>query len=145
MLAKRQWDEAGAHCRRVLELAPNHPAALNSLGLVFQGLGRLDQAAACFDAALQAKPDLVEALNNHAVLHLDAGNAGEALALLIRALGVRENDESQRLLAACLTSGKPLPATDAVPTMCAGVTTFNALRNRGPGWATSSPSSASAG
>lgn len=114
LLAKRQWDEAGAHCRRVLEITPNHPAALNSLGLAFQGAGKLDQAAACFQAALQSKPDMVEALNNHAKLRLDAGNAGEALALLVRALGVRENDESQRLLTACLTSGRPLPATDAV-------------------------------
>ena len=92
----------------------NHPAGLNSLGLAFQGAGKLDQAAACFQAALQTQPNMIEALNNRAMLHLDAGNAGAALALLVRALGVRENDESQRLLAACLTSGKPLPATDAV-------------------------------
>ncbi len=114
MLAKWQWDEAGAHCRRVLELAPNHPGALNSLGLAFQGAGKLDQAAACFQAALQTQPNMIEALNNRAKLHLEDGNAGEALALLTRALAVRDNDATQRLLAACLTSGRPLPATDAV-------------------------------
>ena len=38
-----------------------------------------------------------------------------------------------------------LPAPDAAPLMCAGVTTFNALRNSGAGRATSSRSSASAG
>lgn len=56
--------EAEGHFRRALEISPDHVAARNNLGIVLQGLGRVDEAIAIYDEITSQHPDLGEAWYN---------------------------------------------------------------------------------
>jgi protein O-GlcNAc transferase len=58
----------------VLAAGRRHPVLLNNLGLAYQGLGRLEEAAARYREALELAPDLIEA----------NANLGDALRMLHR-------------------------------------------------------------
>ena len=113
LIAARRWPEAAAECRRVLEQDPNSAEAHNNLGLALGAQGSVIEATVAFKRALELKPDLIEALNNQGKLLLETGSPDGALPALSRALKVRETEETKRLIAACLTSGRPLPATES--------------------------------
>jgi TM2 domain-containing membrane protein YozV len=51
-----QPDEAEARCRTVLELAPEEPTALEMLGDLTRGWGKLEEAAALYKRAFAAAP-----------------------------------------------------------------------------------------
>jgi len=53
-----------------------------NLGIAYHALGRLEDAAACFEAALRANPDWVEARNNLGSALLDLGFARPAVDVL---------------------------------------------------------------
>ena len=54
--------QALGDCDQSLRLKPNDPNALDSRGLVFLKLGRLDDAIADYGAALELKPKLASSL-----------------------------------------------------------------------------------
>jgi tetratricopeptide (TPR) repeat protein len=60
-----------------VEAAPNHPGAHNNLGSVFLRLGRLSEAAVCYQKALEIDPTFSEAHRNLARLRAMEAWAGE--------------------------------------------------------------------
>ncbi len=56
-----------------VKLTPSKAAPRNNLGLVFEAVGRLDDAADCYDKALALDADAVEVAANLARIHLRTG------------------------------------------------------------------------
>ncbi len=61
------FKQANLAYRRALELAPQNAALLGMIGHQYLGLRQLDEARACFERAVIADPDLVDARINLAV------------------------------------------------------------------------------
>ena len=64
------------------QAAPHELLARYNLGIACHALGRLEDAAACFDTALRANPDWADARNNLGSTLLDLGFAHRAVAVL---------------------------------------------------------------
>ncbi|MFD1627370.1 tetratricopeptide repeat protein [Azospirillum griseum] len=82
-----QLDEAEAHYRRALTLAPTHPSARNNLGLLLRDSGRREEAVAMLRQAVADHPTFAQAWFNLAAT-LDGAVAVEEVAdTLDRAIG----------------------------------------------------------
>lgn len=68
------------------EIAPNDPFPILRLGIIYEGMGRLDEARQQYEAVLKIQPDQPVALNNLAFMKADAGSdLDQALTLAQRA------------------------------------------------------------
>jgi tetratricopeptide (TPR) repeat protein len=77
---------AEAHYRRCLEVDSKYAQAWNNLGSLLIKLRRREEGLACFDRALELKPELIEALCTKAnVLLMGDDNSEEAIRLMDRA------------------------------------------------------------
>ncbi len=92
-IARRRGDvaTATAHLRAILDLTPDHPIALNALGMM--ALGKNDRdAAAFFERATAADPGAAPLWANLATAHRALGNdEGERVALT-RALDIDQTE-----------------------------------------------------
>jgi len=85
-LGAQTWSEAGSydsmetHCLRTLAVNPNAWIAHNNLGGVYSAEGRLNDAAAEFQAALRLKPADSSAHLNLGVIHARQGHYDDAIA-----------------------------------------------------------------
>jgi len=78
LLARGRTDEAEAHCRAAIALAPEEPIPRTNLGLILVGRGRLDEAVEEFRGVLRARPDFPRGRVNLAVALFRAGRLAEA-------------------------------------------------------------------
>jgi len=85
-LRARQWDDAAATLRQILDRAPDQPAALQLLGVATFESGRGDEAVRLMQRAIAAVPDYVEAHYNLANMFLFQGRLAEAEAGFRRTL-----------------------------------------------------------
>lgn len=77
---------AELHYRRCLEIDPNYAQSWNNLGSLLVKMRREHEGIACFDRALQLKPDMLEAMISKAnVLVMFSNDCTEALQLMERA------------------------------------------------------------
>lgn len=84
------------------QAAPHERTARYNLGIVNHAIGRIEDAAACFKAALRANPDWVDARNNLGATLLELGFARPAVDVLRECLqrpGLRPAIFSNLLLA----------------------------------------------
>ncbi len=111
-----RWnDQAVAAIRRAQVLAPGWPLPGFLLGLVYQQMGRLDEAAAAYKGVLRRDPRFARAHNNLAVVDYERGRRAEALrhARAAEALGYAVAPEFMKLLEAeDDDSGDGHPASD---------------------------------
>ncbi|MCG6658548.1 type IV pilus biogenesis/stability protein PilW [Halomonas campisalis] len=70
---------------RALEIAPNSPAALQAMAIVYQRQGEHELADTTFQRALRADPDFTRARNNYAAYLYDRGRTREACEQLEQA------------------------------------------------------------
>ena len=63
-----KWAQAGEQFRHAVDLVPDNPRAYNNLGLVYRGLGKLDDAAAAFKKAIDLEPTFIHFRNLGMVL-----------------------------------------------------------------------------
>ena len=66
--------EAAAQATEAARLAPDDPEALNNLGNALKDVGRVDDAVAAYDAAIEAAPDYALAHWNRSLAQLLAGD-----------------------------------------------------------------------
>jgi eukaryotic-like serine/threonine-protein kinase len=83
-----KWAQAADLFRHTAELVPDNPRAYNNLGLVYRGQGRLDDAAAAFQKAIDLDPTYLHFRNLGMVL-AEAGRYAEAEQALGRAIQIR--------------------------------------------------------
>ena len=72
-----KWAQAGEQFRHAADLTPDNPRAHNNLGLVYRGLGKLDESAAAFQKAIDLEPTFIRFRNLGMVL-AEAGKYPEA-------------------------------------------------------------------
>jgi SAM-dependent methyltransferase/Flp pilus assembly protein TadD len=101
---ERRFFEAIAQHSALVQLSPQSAAAHNSLGLSLAKAGRDDDAIHHYGRALALQPDFIDATLNLAISHSNRGNTGEALALTMRSIDIRETPENKTLFAG-LVSG----------------------------------------
>jgi tetratricopeptide (TPR) repeat protein len=99
-------------------------AALYQGWMIVGGLhvaaGRLAEARGAFTDASRSAVDARDALHSLALVHLQTGNAGEAVTVLTRLAGRRSDTETDRLLAQAMMANGQLP--EAVQTLEAALT-----------------------
>ncbi|MEO6361402.1 MAG: tetratricopeptide repeat protein, partial [Sphingomicrobium sp.] len=67
-------------CREALRLAPDEPAYLDSLGMVFLRLNRFDESIAAYDKAIRKRPNQADSLMGRALAHAAKGDLAKAQA-----------------------------------------------------------------
>ncbi len=87
-LDKSQWAKAGEQYRHAVELTPDNARAQNNLGLVFRGLGKLDDSAAAFQKAIGLEPTALRYRNLGMVL-AENGKYDEAEKWLKKSIEMR--------------------------------------------------------
>lgn len=86
---ERWVPDAVEHIGHALSLEPQLPPALVTLGLIYVGTGRAEEAVAEFERALAADPTSAPALRGLARAHAALGNTDEAEAIYRRAIELR--------------------------------------------------------
>jgi tetratricopeptide (TPR) repeat protein len=81
----QMWDRAAVFYRQALEEYPDHPQALNSLGLALIELQEFDEALICYQKAARATPDDPIPLEKVAQLSERMGNLDQASQASLRA------------------------------------------------------------
>ena len=79
---QRRYEEAVKALRAAVERNPRDGTVRDYLGQLLQGLGREDEAAAEFEAAIAAEPQFAQPYINLAALHLRRGQPEKARPLL---------------------------------------------------------------
>lgn len=82
------WGQAEKFLRKSVKLNPERPEGWVSLGSMFYGQGRLQEALHHYRGAAERSPDNAEIWNNLAVVCGDMGHTREALDHYDRALGI---------------------------------------------------------
>lgn len=83
--------EAVSQYEFVLKLVPDYAGALGGLGAAYQFLRRFDEAARCFEKALQIRPS-ADLLGKTGGLLLDAGHPVQALTYFDKALEIEPDN-----------------------------------------------------
>lgn len=81
----QMWDRAAAFYRQALQEFPDHPQALNSLGLALIELQEYDEALICYQKAARAAPEDPIPLEKVAQLSERMGNLEQAAQAALRA------------------------------------------------------------
>lgn len=80
--------EALALVDHAARFAADQPSVQYGRAVALYGLGRIDEAGAAYERAIELKPDYLEALHNLAALHQNAGRNSQAIQLYRRVLAV---------------------------------------------------------
>jgi len=94
--------QANEAYRRVLELAPRNPSLLGMVGRQYESLRQLDDARACFERAVHADPDMVDARINLAVWFEKERRLDEAWECVEACLAKHPRDDQARYFRAFL-------------------------------------------
>jgi tetratricopeptide (TPR) repeat protein len=84
--------EARSELHSAAALRPDHPVALNNLGLAFKTVGQPDEAMEVLQSALTLAPDYVEAMHNRAATLNDMDRYPEAIEQLQYILKLNPDD-----------------------------------------------------
>ena len=87
------------NCAPPLKLQPQSPLAHNSLGLSLAKAGRHDEAIPHYARAIALQPLLIDAYLNLAMSHVNRGQIGDAIAVVIRSIEARDTPANRELLA----------------------------------------------
>jgi tetratricopeptide (TPR) repeat protein len=87
-------EEAMAHSRRAVAIAPNYPEALNGLAVGLAREGRLAEAIVEYQRALEIKPDYDDAETNWGVTLVQQRDVGGAIAHYQRALAINPDNSN---------------------------------------------------
>ncbi len=81
---------AAWEARYAIKLMPNNPEPRNNLGMIFESVRRLDEAAANYEEALKLAPDSPEIIGNLARTRLRAGLKDERTRQLLADLVMKD-------------------------------------------------------
>jgi tetratricopeptide (TPR) repeat protein len=116
--AGRDLPQALADCDRALRLKPNYDAPLDSRGLVYLRLGRLDQSIADYDAVLKLVPTNAFSLYGRSLAKLRKGDAAGGNADIAAAKAIQADiaDQFARFGVAALDQpAAPVPSSAPAP------------------------------
>ena len=77
---------------QVLKINPNHSAALNNLGVIYESLKDYQKAKDCYEKAIEINPNYINALNNLGVIFQELGEYQKAKDCYEKAIEINPND-----------------------------------------------------
>lgn len=83
-------EKAIEQLQRAIALYPRFPLALNKLGVIYQRLGKLDEAEKAFSAAIEIKPEVFELRLNYGIVLLRNKHYREADTQFQRAIKIKD-------------------------------------------------------
>src|ERR687892_211308 len=84
--------EAGAElCRQILEVAPEHPAAMHYAGVLAHEDGRTDEALALIERSLELDPDQPDWHSNLGIVRQARGDLEGAIAAYRHAIALKSD------------------------------------------------------
>jgi protein O-GlcNAc transferase len=86
LLEQGKLDQAAVCYSRALEINPDSPETINSLGVLLFKAGRIEQAVVCYEKAVSLKADYAEAHSNLGIALKNLGRLDEALASMTLSL-----------------------------------------------------------
>lgn len=90
--AHQQWEQAEAHYRAALEVAPQSTMALEALGNIAYERGQTESAIEWYQKALQVDEAAISARHKLAVALLGSGRTEQAVSLLEQTIKLAPND-----------------------------------------------------
>ena|SRR5215470_286894 len=96
---KKDWPTAVSSFQKVVAAEPNNADGYNMLGFSLRWMGRMDEAFAAYDRALQINPKHRGALEYSGIAYLKAGDAAKANEQLakLETIAGKRSDEYQDL------------------------------------------------
>ena len=89
-----QYEDAKEIYDKILDLSPDHPAALSNRGAIYDSLERYDEALADYNRSLELRPDDPVTLCNRGITYDELERYDEALADCNRSLELRPDHPS---------------------------------------------------
>ena len=100
---RAEYDNSIAQLHAAVALQPQSPLAHNSLGLSLAKAGRDEQAMPHYAHAIVLQPAFIDAYLNLATSHASRGETGDAIAVTMRSIEVRETPENKALFSRLVT------------------------------------------
>jgi tetratricopeptide (TPR) repeat protein len=104
-LRQRKWQEAIGHLQEAVETYPEYDMAHNDMGVAYMNLGDHQRGHECFEKALAANANSLDALQNMARLHIADRQYAQAETSLNRALSVDPFNQGALMLLAVVQAG----------------------------------------
>jgi tetratricopeptide (TPR) repeat protein len=84
----KTWLEPLAFYERTLRFAPENSKVNNNIGILYNTMGKKEEAITRFEKAVASDPDYAEAYNNLGNMLKDTGKSGEAIPLFEKAIAI---------------------------------------------------------
>ena len=107
LLQEKRFEESLFYLDKILEIDPNHMAALLNRGSVLIELDRSDEAIAYYDRLLAIDPDNISGLTSKAAALTNIGKNLDALELYNKVLSIDKDNEKMQEFKARLLSITP--------------------------------------
>ncbi len=90
-LLQEDADAAMEELKRVISLRPDHAQAHYNLGLIYQHLGKNEEAIKCYEQATRIMPDYALPYNNIGAMKIESELYEEAIEALKRAVSLKSD------------------------------------------------------
>ena len=105
-LRASKWQEALEHLQKAVDVYPEFDIAYNEMGVAYMNLGDRERGRECFEKALGANANSLDALQNLARLHIADRHYAQAQTSLNKALSVDPPNQHTLMLLSLAQAGE---------------------------------------
>lgn len=91
-LQKQRFSEAEQQAVQLVQKFPEHPLALQAMGLFLAAVGRYDDSSVYFARCVEIAPDFIDAWYNRSITSAKMGKMNRAIEYLRKTIALKETD-----------------------------------------------------